>query len=206
MFDAQTIKRMNSAGNMTKSEVLENYGGAGKVFRVASNTWEYVAQSGIRALVYHRTEILVRWPSGAVTLNTGGWNTLTTRDRLNRFQHAAQVYSERGAWRVRVRRNGKDYPFTDGMTILPENCADDVLDARGVRVLPIPYGTKAKAIKIGNLITEALELWGGLTGYWDRIIKGGDDDLFRLMDKIEAEGLERMDAWDLMDPFLRGKD
>lgn len=66
--------------------------------KLANNT--YLKRGGWRpkgdiAVQLHSTDVITFHPNGDVTLNTGGWNTITTRDRINGFQSAARVYSQR---------------------------------------------------------------------------------------------------------------
>jgi hypothetical protein len=66
------------------------------------------------AVRLHRTDIVTFAPNGNVTLNTGGWTTVTTKDRINNTS-PHRVWSERGVWYVTV--NGKPHVFADGITI-----------------------------------------------------------------------------------------
>lgn len=76
---------------------------------VAKNTLRYSVfrKPGIESVctIYHTTRILdctydnqiQSRPLLAVTIDSGGWNTLTTRDRLNRFlPHGWHVYTDSG--------------------------------------------------------------------------------------------------------------
>lgn len=83
---------------------------------VANNTVEYSLPNGDKVIRLHHTDIVTFKPSGAVILNSGGWQTVTTKDRLNRFA-PVQVYSIRGIWHV--SHNGNTVPFADGLEILP---------------------------------------------------------------------------------------
>lgn len=66
------------------------------------------------AVRLHNTDIILFYPDGRVTLNTGGWKTVTTKDRINNFA-PFNVWSKRGTWFTKVK--GTDIPFADGMTI-----------------------------------------------------------------------------------------
>jgi hypothetical protein len=76
----------------------------------------YLEQSGEDyAIRLHSTNVVTHHTDGSVTLNSGGWRTVTTKDRMNKFQSLARVYSERGVWIVSA--NGREANFADGVTI-----------------------------------------------------------------------------------------
>ena len=66
---------------------------------------------------YHRTDIVKATPS-TITLNTGGWKTVTTKTRMNQaanqFDLKYSVVQRKGTWYV--RHGGKVREFT-GKTI-----------------------------------------------------------------------------------------
>lgn len=51
----------------------------------ARNTLDYTLRDGNRKIRLHDTDILTIYPSGDFVVFTGGWNTVTTRARLNDF-------------------------------------------------------------------------------------------------------------------------
>jgi hypothetical protein len=202
MFDVYTIRRMNSSGELTKRGVMDRYGvKAHQVKRAGNNSWKIYLEDGL-AYVYHRTEVVRVALNGSVTLKTGGWDTVTTKDRLNRYQDLCRVYSERGEWRVRVY-GGRAYPFSGGMTITKDG---QVLDEMGRPVAALPEGSVRLAAKAGNIITQAIELWGQLSGCWGgvRVDPALVEDvrLYGLLDQVEDLGFGRVDMWDLMDPHV----
>lgn len=215
MFDIQTIRRMNSSGTMTKREVAEAFGATpapglnyGKVKRIGHNTWLVTSDNGVERIVFHKTAILTFRPDGGVTLRAGGWKTVTTKERLNRYGKTFGVWGERGEWFVRVYSTAAKYPFVEGMTIRKDGTVTEALG--GVVMEPLPEGSPAKAARLGNVITRAIEAWGIACGFWppSRPVPLGkrtvtDRDLFILLDKAEREGMAREDAWDLMDGHLK---
>lgn len=103
--------------------------------KVANNTYLIPVDGGI-AVKLHQTNVVTFHPDGTTTLNSGGWRTVTTKERINSFS-PARVYSDGGLWFVSYRDNhgSKTYQpddcsewhscratFTDGM----------VVDAEGV--------------------------------------------------------------------------
>ena len=76
--------------------------------RIANNTIQYEAPDGTRVVRLHRTDIIKFLPSGEVELNSGGWHTHTTRERLNSLS-GIRVTPDRGVWYA------NDVPFFDGI-------------------------------------------------------------------------------------------
>lgn len=74
----------------------------------------------------HNTDVVVWHPDETVTLNTGGWLTVTTKGRINDWAAPFGITSVRGEWKVMVRNpdRGQDGPywlpvgtFHDGMVL-----------------------------------------------------------------------------------------
>ena len=53
--------------------------------KVAHNTWVSRQLSGNIAIRFHNTDIVVYTPTGVVGYYTGGWDTVTTLQRMNQF-------------------------------------------------------------------------------------------------------------------------
>lgn len=74
---------------------------------------------GIIRVVYHSTAVVEATPE-AITLNSGGWRTATTKTRMNQaanqFALGFQVYARKGAWFVGLA-DGSEVPFADRMVI-----------------------------------------------------------------------------------------
>jgi hypothetical protein len=71
---------------------------------IARNTVEYRLTDGALRVRLHSTDILMRDPEGNITLDTGGWNTMTTRGRINdaleRHKPGFKVYTSNGRLRL----------------------------------------------------------------------------------------------------------
>lgn len=84
---------------------------------IANNT--YVVRSGDAdlAIRLHQTDVVTFHVNGTITLDTGGWHTVTTKDRMNTYLPGdLRVYSDRGSWFL-YRHGEKLGPYFDGMTI-----------------------------------------------------------------------------------------
>lgn len=86
---------------------------------VARNTFAYMRLDGTKVFRLHYTDIVEILPDGRVKLRSGGFKTVTTKDRLNRFAPGLSIYSIRGTWYVRSTDRELACPFFDGM-ILPD--------------------------------------------------------------------------------------
>lgn len=75
---------------------------------------------GTVSVRYHRTDVATLHPDGTVTLRSDGWQTVTTKRRINQafefFGISASVYQVKHSWYV--ARHGTDgVPFVDGMRV-----------------------------------------------------------------------------------------
>lgn len=52
--------------------------------KLANNTYLEEAEDGAFAIRLHSTRIVTFYESGRIKLDTGGWRTVTTKDRINR--------------------------------------------------------------------------------------------------------------------------
>jgi len=75
------------------------------------------------AVRLHATDVLTFYQDGRVVLNTGGWKTVTTKDRINEYIPAGfRVLSIRGTWYLyRAPRTDDEsaitVPYADGLAI-----------------------------------------------------------------------------------------
>ena len=75
---------------------------------LANNT-RLVRVDGDTLAVRHQTTNVVTFRRGGLTtLNSGGWQTYTTKDRINRFS-PAHVYQINHVWYVTSHRGGSDW-------------------------------------------------------------------------------------------------
>ncbi len=81
------------------------------------NTLEYT-RDGTRYLVLHETTILALHANGSFDINTGGWNTITTRARLNEFlPEGWHVYTTQGDIFLRNRRTDSAMLFRNRISV-----------------------------------------------------------------------------------------
>lgn len=127
---------------------------------VARNTVEWTDSEGVRRIRLHDTDILTFPPRGGFTIETGGWNTHTTRDRLNDFLPAGfRVYTERGQLWLYIgdsnpwHGEGRRVPFRERITIGPRGAVKSDTGARNKeaeRDRKLIDGYMAKARKLAK--------------------------------------------------------
>jgi hypothetical protein len=83
--------------------------------KIAHNTHVELRGGNTFAVRYHQTDVVTYHPDGRIVLNTGGWQTVTTKARFNTFT-PARVYSDRRQWFVSTS-NCQHRPFFDGMNV-----------------------------------------------------------------------------------------
>jgi hypothetical protein len=83
--------------------------------KIAHNTYVELRGGNTFAIRFHQTDVVTYHPDGQIILNTGGWQTVTTKARLNTFS-PARVYSDRRQWFVSTS-NCQHRPFFDGMNV-----------------------------------------------------------------------------------------
>lgn len=75
--------------------------------------------NGARHYVYHRTAVVIVNSDRTIRLDSGGWRTVTTRTAMNQASNQDElgfrVFQRAGDWFVTWQ--GRDLPFTDGMTL-----------------------------------------------------------------------------------------
>lgn len=82
--------------------------------KIGNNTRGYIEYDGSVSIELHSTKVVVLYPNGLVKLQTGGWQTITTKDRINQYS-PVKVYQRNYEWFVKI--NGKEYPFIENMVV-----------------------------------------------------------------------------------------
>ena len=156
--------------------------------KLANNTY-LVRRGGKIAVQLHATDVVTFHPDGAFTLTTGGYDTMTTRDRLNNYS-PAQVYRLKGDTFASV--NGKSYRFHDGITFGPRGGCRNPLSERKVSKQDSAKAAMNKRIEqyidgwIETLVTGQMPLPSGGDCWYCAMFpetKGGET--FHLTDHME---------------------
>jgi hypothetical protein len=85
--------------------------GRNKTSRKAANNTVVRIENGDAIIKLHNTDIVTLHENNTATLNTGGWQTVTTKERINRYTNAG-ISQRNSIWYM---RDGS--LFYDGMTI-----------------------------------------------------------------------------------------
>ena len=109
----------------TKSQILEGLTGVKKSKKVDNNTLRIEYNDESSAIRLHNTNV-VTFKGNKIILNSGGWRTLTTKDRINKFTNA-KLYQEKGLW------------YLKGSELFYDGC---IIDNDG--------NLKSKSIKVNN--------------------------------------------------------
>jgi hypothetical protein len=84
--------------------------------KVGNNTFEVLYTDGSRAIRLHKTDI-VTFIDDVIILDTNGWETVTTKARINdHIPGLAHVYQRRHVWYVSTNNDG-DIPYYDGIKL-----------------------------------------------------------------------------------------
>ena len=75
---------------------------------------------GSIALKLHNTDIMTAYPDNTVTLNTGGWRTVTTKARMNDFLPFGRIYQKDFIWYLSL--GNVDHVYDDGMELSETDC------------------------------------------------------------------------------------
>lgn len=113
---------------MNSFEALDRFLKAGrdpdyrKVPSIRSTVVHRLDDSAI-AVQYHQTDVVTHYRDGRVSLDSGGWRTVTTKVRFNEYLPAGwTVYQEKGEWYLQRLPwdSSEPIPYQDGITIHPD--------------------------------------------------------------------------------------
>jgi hypothetical protein len=102
---------------MTYTELNESLSGRCKERRkLANNTYAERRGDGVIAIKLHKTDILTFRKDETIIVNTGGWRTVTTKDRINRYlPHGHAISQHRNVWYwIKVGDWDNRTPYDDG--------------------------------------------------------------------------------------------
>lgn len=101
---------------MTHAEAISMVHGKrnAKRRKVGNNTYAEILHDNSVGIMLHSTYVVKIHPDNTYTLQTGGWQTVTTKDRINQYS-PVRVYQRNYEWFVKL--NGKEYPFMEGMVV-----------------------------------------------------------------------------------------
>lgn len=83
--------------------------------KLENNTYIRQEADGNIYVRLHTTDIIILSPDDTFTLNTGGWQTVTTKDRLNKYG-PVRIYQDKGQWYIGTWNDPRAI-FADGIRI-----------------------------------------------------------------------------------------
>ena len=92
--------------------------------KLQNNTYLQRRPGGDIAVRLHHTDVLTFSPSGEITLDTGGWHTVTTRDRINCYLPAPWSVGSERSQTILYRSDGRWHwnplaVIAESLTIMP---------------------------------------------------------------------------------------
>lgn len=123
------MKRSKSTVTIHDYEKAYRELGTKESIKIGNNTYLGTVDGEPRviAITLHQTKIVKFYPDGSIVLNNGGWETVTTKDRLNDILLTNSIYTRDGSWIISV--GGTDHCYHNGMTIYPDGSTDAKLYA-----------------------------------------------------------------------------
>ena len=115
------------------------------------------------AVKLHDTDIVTITPNDTFILNTGGWFTLTTKDRINKY-NPIRVYQSNKLWYLGDYDNEQKVLFFDGIEV----------DLNGRVLNPKSDKENTKSKQKAKHITEYINNY--IKGFVESIEKNGIDD------------------------------
>lgn len=79
--------------------------------KIGNNTVAFIELDGTVSIQLHSTKVVQIHPDDTVTLNSGGWRTSTTKNRINKYS-PVKVYQRNHEWFL---EGGT--PFEDGIVV-----------------------------------------------------------------------------------------
>lgn len=65
--------------------------------KIGNNTYAEIEYDNSVSIRLHGTAVVRFYPNGLVKLNSGGWQTSTTKDRINKYS-PVKVYQKKHVW------------------------------------------------------------------------------------------------------------
>ena len=78
--------------------------------KVANNTYLQRREEGKIVLKLHNTDIITWLPNGEAEFYAGGYQTVTTKSRMNEYTPSLSIYQKKGIW---YWSNGEAYEHFD---------------------------------------------------------------------------------------------
>lgn len=75
-------------------------------------------KDNVVVMYYHNTPVVSFHHNGDIALNSGGYKTRTTKERMNKvIGNKAKVYQHKGGWYIYYLDGNTTHAFMDGMKV-----------------------------------------------------------------------------------------
>lgn len=153
---------------------------------IANNTRAEIVLDSVVAIRLHGTNVVTLFDNGSFSLSTGGWYTVTTKDRINSYLPGGvvRVGSHRptrkspARWWIFTPSWEPVAPFFDGITFT----------ADGTIVNPKPDTDITVSVAAGEAFEKSI------TKYLDAYMKAAEDQIY--VDALTQEPDGAMTCWD----------
>lgn len=89
--------------------------------KIENNTMARLGEDRI-VIRFHSTDIAQILQDNTIILNSGGYKTFTTKDRMNKIlPNPFRIYQNAGIWYIWNYITKVEYPYIDGITINPDS-------------------------------------------------------------------------------------
>lgn len=165
--------------------------------KIQNNTWLERRPNGDIAVRFHETDVVTYHSDGMVTLDTGGWYSVTTRERIETYALPFSIQSLNARWMLHTPNPEyvSDWheirPDTDLVIFTGDNLTLWKVDglAHNVRFTDWKEAAEARRIQFG----EAPPYWSEIGPFYDGI-KVDLTKPFAYPMSAEAEGLHAQDT------------
>lgn len=173
---------------MTYTDAVEKLGSR-DTRKIGNNTYLERRDDETIAIRLHATDV-VTFTSGTITLNSGGWRTVTTKARLN---YALPVYSEKGTWYVGGYPDHENrvvyydgISFADDGSLLGETVADPTAEAAAMKKRISAYAALCvKTLAAGMPQPSSGDCWFCLMRTEDGVTLGDTGDHEHLLAHLD---------------------
>lgn len=159
---------------MDYTQASEKLVGRCKDSRKLENHTYLVRRGSDFAIRLHDTDVVTLHKDGSVTLDSGGWKTVTTKTRMNEYSriywgHAYSVFSDKGVWKLTTGGNKftdwttktlnpkyQEYVFRDGITVYKDGRVTGAA----------PAGADRKTLKLNKRVSQYV------AGYMAALVNG----------------------------------
>jgi hypothetical protein len=153
----------------TKKEILGNTNCIKSKF-VDCNTLKIDFENGSSSIRFHNTDIITFNPDNTIVLNSGGYRTPTTKDRINKFS-PVRLYQNKGFW------------YFNGGSLFYDNC---IINNEG-KLLSKPLNNEKTENKVKKLKKQISDYCNLITKDNLPLPEPGDCWLCLFMDKEGKE-------------------